>query len=161
MPDRERVAGHLCRCEGCDEARRDLEAVFALLADTPDLPESLYGEANTRLALQTEFGPGPLHAERGQQRREDLQFGLCAALSALGAAGALAFAAYLRNTPGWAAQWMTWTDRGMAQLGQFGLYPPYWPGLGLLIVIGSLAGMLPALLLHHAAPPRRRIRREV
>ena len=44
-------------------------------------PESQYGEANTRLALQSAFGPGPLRASERDRRREDRYLFVCGLFS--------------------------------------------------------------------------------
>lgn len=155
--DRERIAGHLSRCEACDTARRELEAVFALLADTPEAPESLYGEANTRLALQTAFGPGPMRSMEEQRSREDRRFRLCAAFSftgmgLLGISGALfrSSALSLPNLP-------SGSFEGWPSLTQS---PLLWPTVALVMMIGSSAALLPVLIQHArtstAPPPARR-----
>ena len=161
VPDRERVAGHLSRCIPCDEARRDFEAVFALLAEAPETPETLYGEANTRLALQTEFGPGPLSADREDRRREDALFRLCAALSVSGMATFASAALYLWKSPGVGMRLAEGVERAIAPAMHAMSMGTLWPGAALLIVVGGTAGMLPALLQHRATAPRKRVRREV
>ena len=157
VPDRERVAGHLSRCAACDAARREVEAVFALLAGAPKSPDSLYGEANTRLALRSEFGKGPLATEREIRKREDAMFRLCAGLSVSGTATFASAAVYLWKSPGIGPRIDEWTERGIA----LAMQGPLWPGVALLIVMGGMAGMLPAMLQNRSPAPRRRARREV
>ena len=157
VPDRERVAGHLSRCAACDAARREIEAVFALLAEAPKAPETPYGEANTRLALRSEFGRGPLAAEREIRKREDAMFRLCAGLSVSGTATFASAAVYLWKSPGIGPQISEWAERGIALATQ----GPLWPGVALLIVMGGTAGMLPAVLQHRSPVHRRRVKREV
>ena len=158
VPDRERIAGHLSHCEECDAARRDVEAVFALLAAAPEPPETMYGEANARFALQSEFAPGPLRSMEAMQRREDKRLAVSAALSCTGTALLGMGALYLRRNPltdwslpEWASNW--------ASL----LRTPYalWMAVAAFVLAAGLAAMLPALILHAQAAPPRRVKRGV
>jgi hypothetical protein len=158
VPDRERVAGHLCRCEPCDAARRDLEAVFALMAALPEAPDSPYGEANTRFALSTEFAAGPLQVERDHRRREDRLFRACAAVSALGTAALLSGASFRWMKPDGTARLTEWAGGQFHQIIQAG---PLWPGVALIALMGGTAAALPALLQSGRAAVRGRARREV
>ena len=65
---------------------------------------------------------------------------------------------YLWKSPAAGAALSGWADQSLAQVMRAG---PYWPGAALLVVMGSLAGMLPALLQDRTPSPRRRARREV
>ncbi|MBW3625271.1 MAG: hypothetical protein KY468_17885 [Armatimonadetes bacterium] len=162
VPDRDRIAGHLSRCEACDGSRRELEAVFALLAEVTEPPESLYGEANTRLALQSEFGPGPLRAEAEDRCREDARFRVCASASACGMMAFTGGAAYIWKTPGVGAQMMEWADGGFSQLMHAGSLWPVAALFFLMSLMGGTAALLPALISNdRSAASSRRARREV
>ena len=164
VPDRERIAGHLSRCESCDAARREIEAVFALLAQAPEAPPSLYGEANTRLALQSEFAAGPLRAERERKRREDMLFRICAAAAAFGTASFGAGTAFFWKSPGLGARMSGWEDFGLVRwMRNAHLLDPLWSGIALAVLLmGGIAAVLPALLQpQRPAGPGRRARREV
>lgn len=158
MADRERVAEHLRRCETCDAARRDLEVVFALLEQTPGPSEPDYGEANTRLALRSEFAPGPLRSEWESLRREDARFRICAAASTLGTMSLAGGAVFLWKTPEWGIwvaelhkQWTGWSGWGVSQATQAGYL---LPGMALAVLLmGGIAALLPALM----SPGRRAV----
>jgi hypothetical protein len=53
VPDGERIAAHLARCDRCAATHRDLTAVFSRLAAVPDSPVPVHGEPNARLALRS------------------------------------------------------------------------------------------------------------
>jgi hypothetical protein len=179
--ERERVARHLTRCGACDDARREMEAVFALLADAPEPPEPPHGEAIARLAVRTTFAPGPLRANEASRRREDLQLGVCSIFSLAGTALVVLVGMAMReHPPRWAAavaRWaaahagwapdvgsgiaaarqgtMGWDAGGLLKIGSLGRWAL------LVLGIGALAAILPALILGVSSPGGRRARKEV
>ena len=168
VADRDRIAGHLSHCEACDSARRDLEAVFALLQSAPEPPEPSHGEAIARLALRTAFAPGPLRGNEWSRRREDLRLGICSAVSFAGTV-LLAVGAVIvrRQPPGWTldlGQRFDAVRQGMVGMDVTALLKggSLWQWALLFLGLGGLAAILPALIL--SGPPAsggRRARKEV
>jgi len=146
VADRERIAGHLSRCEACDDARRELEAVFALLA-APEIPESRYGEANTKFVLKSMYAPGPLRSMEEDRRREDLRFRVCALLSASGAGAFALMIALLWNLrPALFSSLPEPLSVDLLRM-SFLKYGVTWQAALLFVFIGGLAALLPALVM--------------
>jgi hypothetical protein len=53
VPEAERIAAHLARCDRCAATHRDLTAVFSRLAAVPEPSIPPHGEPNARLALRS------------------------------------------------------------------------------------------------------------
>jgi hypothetical protein len=160
LPDRDRIAGHLSYCVECDEARRETEAVFALLEALPEAPVTPHAEANARLALHTAIAPGPLRALEADRRRENLRLAICSFVSFSGTAAAAVGIINLSNAKVTPEAALQWAERSGAKL--LPSIAP-WQGLVAFLLIGGLAAaLLPALILRSPLSSRsRRMRREV
>ncbi len=182
VTDRDRIAGHLSRCDACDAARREIEAVYALLSEEPEPHPLPSAEVNARFALQNAFGEGPLRVEERNRRREAADLLVCAAVSLAftGVATALAFAwrgwgplaswaprfPTLRGPEGLASLMPTlplspspaWSD---ALLSVERLLGPVsaWHLVAVFVAVGGLIALMPAVLLH-APQGQRHSRRE-
>jgi hypothetical protein len=159
LPNRDRIAGHLSFCEECDTARREMEAVFALLEALPEVPVTPHAEANARLALHTAVAPGPLRALEVENRRENIRLGICSFVSFAGTLAAAMGIFNLSNSKITPEMAVHWAERSLPKL-----LPANATGLGvaLFLLIGGLTALLPALILHSPLSSRpRRMRREV
>jgi hypothetical protein len=155
LGERDRIAGHLCRCLDCDALRRELEAVFSLLEGLPEPPESPYGERVARLALHTEVSPGPARANQELRRQEDRRQLVGALGSFLAAAGAVALIVALGGPKAslfTASQWVSGAFQGLT----------LWQKLPLAVSLLAMVTLVPVLALSaksqaHAARPHRRV----